>query len=138
MRKILQFIRDQRGDFAQFAIVAPVLILVSLGLLDAGMLGVAGMHANNAANYGARIGSVAQENPTGQAYAAATSKLEGVTVGDYTVHVSATGSGRGSLIRAQVTYSVENYFGGLSRMFGVETGDAFVKNTIVYFRQEGW
>jgi Flp pilus assembly protein TadG len=130
--------RDQRGDFAQFAFVVPILVLTSLGLINLALFGMAGVNANNAANYGARMGSVAQESPLNYAVNAANSKLDATTFGDYKVSVSAVGSGRGSLIRLSVTYSVDNYFSGLTGIFGMESRPQFQKTTVAYFRNEGW
>ena len=129
---------DQRGDFAQFAFVVPILVLTSLGLINLALFGMAGVNANNAANYGARMGSVAQNNPISYAANAASSKVNATTVGDYSVSVSTVGSGRGSLIRVAVTYSVTNYFSGLTNIFGWDSPGQFQKTTVAYFRHEGW
>jgi Flp pilus assembly protein TadG len=134
----LKFIHDKRGDFAQFAVVAPILMLVSLGLVNLALFGVAGVNANNAANYGARVGSVAQENAVGYALKAANSKLHATTFGDYAVSASQVNSGRGSLIRLSVTYSVDNYLQGLAAIFGVQMPGRFQKTVTAYFRHEGW
>lgn len=130
--------RDRRGDFAQFAFVAPILMLVSLGLINLAVFGMAGVNANNAANYGARLGSVAQADPVGYAANAANQKLNATTFGDYAVSASSVGSGRGSLIRIAVTYSVDNYFSGLTGIFGVDSDPQFEKTVVAYFRHEGW
>ena len=130
--------RDQRGDFAQFAFVVPILVLTSLGLINLALFGMAGVNANNAANYGARMGSVAQENPLSYAANAARSKVNATTIGDYSVAVSSVGSGRGSLIRVSVTYTVTNYFAGLASAFGWDSPGQFQKTTVAYFRHEGW
>jgi len=133
---------DRRGDFAQFAFVVPILVLTSLGLINLALFGLAGVNANNAANYGARMGSVAQENPMAYASNAASSKLSAASFGDYDITASVVGSGRGSLICLAVTYSVDNYFSGLARLFSTpgssKTHDKFEKTVVAYFRHEGW
>ena len=130
-------ILDRRGDFAQFAFVAPVLILVSIGLVNLAMFGIAGVNASNAANYGARIGSVSQRHQIQRAKAAALSKLETMPFGDYSVSVVG-GAVRGSLISVRVTYTVDNYFAGLGSLFGTDVNPKLTKTVVAYFRQEGW
>jgi len=134
MRKLL---RDRRGELDEAALVLPVLLLISLGLVNLGILGFAAVNAGNAANYGARMGSVAQSNPTGVAVSSAYQMLSAAPVGTYTVSV--TGSGLpGDMMIVQVSYSVPNYFGGLAGLFGVSTPGNFTNTATAYFRQEGW
>ena len=134
MRKLLH---DLRGELDEAALVLPVLVLVSLGVVNLAIFGFAAVNAGNAANYGARMGSVAQTNPTGVAAASASQMLAAVPVGTYAVSV--TGSGQpGDLMVVQVSYSVPNYFGGLAGFFGVGTPGNFTSTASSYFRQEGW
>jgi len=134
MRKLLG---DHRGELDEAALVLPVLLLISLGLVNLGILGFAAVNAGNAANYGARMGSVAQSNPTGVAAASAYQMLSAVGVGTYTVEVSGSGI-PGDMMVVQVNYSVPNYFGGLASFFGVDTPGNFTSEVSSYFRQEGW
>jgi len=134
MRKLL---RDYRGELDEAALVLPVLLLISLGLVNMGILGFAAVNAGNAANYGARMGSVAQSDPTGVAAASAYQMLSAVGVGTYTVEVSGSGL-PGDMMVVLVTYSVPNYFGGLAGFFGVSTPGSFTSSVSSYFRQEGW
>ena len=134
----MPFLRDRRADFAQFAFVAPILVMLSLGLVNLALFGLAGVNANNAANYGARQGSVAQENALSRAVQAAEARLAATSFGDYQVRAASVGAGRGSLIRLEVTYSVENYFDGLPEIFGCQSPPRFEKTVVAYFRQEGW
>jgi len=128
---------SRRAELDEAAFALPVLLLVSLALVNLALLGFAAVNAGNAAEYGARIGSVSLSNSTGQAYAAALGKVSAVRVGSYSVSV--TGGGRpGSRIEVAVTYRVPNYFGGLARMFGVSTSSQFQGTARAYFRQEGW
>jgi hypothetical protein len=134
MRKLLH---DYRGELDEAALVLPVLLLISLGLVNMGILGFAAVNAGNAANYGARMGSVAQSDPTGVAAASAYQMLSAVGVGTYTVEVSGSGL-PGDMMVVLVTYSVPNYFGGLAGFFGVSTPGSFTSSVSSYFRQEGW
>ena len=67
MHLIERFYADQRGDMAEAAITTPVIILLMVVILNFGMLAYTAQAAENAANYGARRGSVAQSNAVGEA-----------------------------------------------------------------------
>ena len=56
MNSIRKLLRDLRGELDEAALVLPVLLLISLGLVNLGILGFAAINAGNAANYGARHG----------------------------------------------------------------------------------
>jgi hypothetical protein len=134
MHKLL---RDRRGELDEAALVLPVLLLISLALVNMAMLGFAAVNAGNAANYGARMGSVAQSNPAGVAIASANQMLAAAPVGTYAVSVSGSGL-PGDMMTVQVRYTVPNYFGGLAGFFGVGTPANFTHTATAYFRQEGW
>ena len=70
------FARDRRGEMDEAAIVFPVMLLLAIGLVNMALLGVAAVNAGNAANYGARMGAVAQANPAGNAYASASQDVQ--------------------------------------------------------------
>lgn len=134
---MIRRLRNRTAELDEAAFALPVLLLVSLALVNLTLLGFAAVNAANAAEYGARLGSVALSNPTGAAYSAALNKVSAVRVGSYTVSVS--GGGRpGSRIEVAVTYRVPNYFGGLARMFGANLPGQFQGTARAYFRQEGW
>lgn len=128
---------DKNGDLAEAALTFPVLLLVTLGLINMGLVGFAAVNASNAANYGARLGSVAQDFPGGTAENAAWEKLNATPVGDYAVN-SWGGGAPGQMIGLRVAYSVPNWFQGLAALFGVETTSTFEGNAVTFFRQEGW
>ncbi len=128
---------DQRGDFVQAALTFPLMLLITLGLVNLGLAGFAAVNASNAANYGARLGSVAQGSPTGTAEAAAWEKLNAAPVGTYGVQAQGGGA-PGQLISLQVTYQVPNWFAGLARLFGGQPEDPIEGAAVTFFRQEGW
>jgi hypothetical protein len=78
-------LRDRRGELDEAALVLPVLLLISLALINMAILGFAAVNAGNAANYGARMGSVAQSNPVVVAVASANQMLTAAPVGTYAV-----------------------------------------------------
>lgn len=128
---------SRRAELDEAAFALPVLLLVSIALINLAILGFAAVNASNAAEYGARMGSVALSDQTGVARSAAMSKVGAVQVGVYTVSVSGGGS-PGSRIEVAVTYRVPNFFSGLASLFGVGTPPQFQGTARAYFRQEGW
>ncbi len=134
-----RFAGDGSGSLMEMAIITPMMLLLSLGMLNLVLYGVAGIHANNAANYAARVGSVAQTDPEGAAASAAAAKLSVVGLGTYNVSVSSAGP-RGSLVRVAIEYSVPSYIGQLAVMVGAPNGSlqTLQNTTTVYFRKEGW
>ncbi len=128
---------SRRAELDEAALALPILLLVSLALVNLALLGYAALNASNAAEYGARMGSVAITNAHGVAYSAALDKVNAASVGTYTVTVSG-GTTPGTRIQVLVTYTVPNFFGGLARLFGVNTPAQFQGTARAYFRKEGW
>ncbi|MDK2981350.1 MAG: hypothetical protein PWQ55_1697, partial [Chloroflexota bacterium] len=56
---------------AEAAITLPVVLLLTFAMVNLAMAWYAAVAASNAANYGARVGSVSQTSPTVNAVAAA-------------------------------------------------------------------
>lgn len=134
----LERLRSKRAELDEAAFVLPVLLLVAIGLINLAILGFAAINANNAANYGARMGSVAQQNASGVAQSAAQEKLSAVRVGSYQVQVSGDSSPGGLLVVA-VRYTVPNYIGGLAGWFGAASMPReFTGTAQAHFRKEGW
>ncbi len=88
---MLKLLRDHRAELDEAALVLPVLLLISVGLVNLAILGFAAVNAGNAANFGARMGSVAQSDPSGIAAASAYQMLSAAPVGTYAVSVSGSG-----------------------------------------------
>ncbi|MEW6406179.1 MAG: hypothetical protein AB1649_30710 [Chloroflexota bacterium] len=139
MRKFLRLLFSRRGDeFAEAAIALPVIVLATIALMNLTMAGFASVNANNAANYGARVGSVHQQGPAGAAYDAAFQSISYAKIGDYSVSV-AGGGFPGAQIIVQVDWSVPNLMGGLLAFFGgSELGADIEGSAVSAFRQEGW
>jgi len=137
MRRFFSRLMSRRAELDEAAFALPVLLLVSLALVNLALLGFAAVNAANAAEYGARMGSVALGNPASVAAQYANAKVSAVRVGSYTVSVS-SGGRPGSRIEVAVTYRVPNYFGGLAGLFGVNLPGQFQGTARAYFRQEGW
>lgn len=136
--KIVRLLRSTRGDeFAQTAIVMPVLVLITIALMNLTMAGFASVNANNAANYAARVGSVQQQSPGSAAYQAAMVSINYAKIGEYTVGVSGGGF-PGAQINVVVNWTVPNYMGSLLSFLGGSLGDDFGGTATSVFRQEGW
>jgi hypothetical protein len=123
---------------AEAAITTPVIILLMVVILNFGMIAYAAQAAENAANYGARRGSVAQENAIGEAASAAAYAAEQALIGEYGVQAVAPGGIAGSELGIRVTYRVPNLIAPLGALFpGLPQGD-FTGDATATFRQEGW
>ncbi|MEM2265377.1 MAG: TadE/TadG family type IV pilus assembly protein [Candidatus Hadarchaeales archaeon] len=128
---------EERGEIAEAAVTIPLVLLLALGLVNLAMAGYAAAAAENAAQYGARMGSVAQANAAGVAAWAAASRCSQTRIG--TCSAFAYGGGqRGSTIVVLVQWSVPNFYGGIARFFGIPVGDSFRGVATATFRQEGW
>ena len=122
---------------AEAAITLPVIMLVTFAMINISMAWYAAVAASNAANYGARVGSVAQTNPTGYAVAAAQTRLDATSIGSYAI--SASGGGyRGSQIIVSIDWTVPNYITGMMALLGGGSLSDFNGTVISTFRQEGW
>ena len=136
MKRFIRWVKDQRGEMAEAAVTLPIVMLATLALVNLTIAGFASVNAANAANYGARIGSVNQIDPSGVAVAAAYQMANRVPVGDYVVTASGGGP-PGAQLAVTVQWQVPNYFQGLLNLFGADIGD-FSGVSVAYFRQEGW
>ena len=133
-----KFINDEKGSMAEADVTTPVIILLMVAIVNLGMLMYVNQAAENAANYGARRGSVAQNNAAAVAYAAANEASQGALIGEYEVTITAPGGIVGSTMAVQVDYTVPNLLRGLSGLFpGLPSGE-FSGNVEATFRQEGW
>jgi Flp pilus assembly protein TadG len=133
----LQRMLNRRGDeFAQSAIAFPMVVLLLIALFNMSIAGFASVNAANAANHGARVGSVYQQNAAGAAYAAAAESIAHAPVGDYQISVSGGGF-PGATIVVTVEWSVPNYIAPIISFFGGSMGDLSGTSSAT-FRQEGW
>jgi len=131
------FVHKKGTTMAEAAITLPIIVLLTFALVNMAMAGFAAVAASNAANYGARIGSVAQTNQINYAVAAAQTKINQTGIGDYLIYANGGGT-RGSQIVVTVEWSVPNYIGGLMAWFGKTRMDSISGSAQATFRQEGW
>jgi len=134
-RLFRRFFRDDRGDMLEGALTMPIIILATLALVNLSIAGYASTTAINAANYGARLGSVDQTNPVGAALAGAQRSLR-AGIGRYHVRVFAS-TAPGSTVYVMVYWQVPNFFGPLMPLFG-QSNRPLHGMAISTFRKEGW
>ncbi len=133
-----RFFADGRARLIEDALTLPILLLVTVAMLNVFLYGVASVSAANAAEYAARRASVAQANPAGVARAAAQQRLGRLPLGAHFAVGVRTGTHRGQTDMVIVTYAVPNWFRGLAAMFGVSTPAVLRGHAVSYFRHEGW
>ncbi len=124
-------------SMVEAAITLPIVVLLTFALVNMAMAGYAAVAASNAANYGARIGSVSQTNQINRAVAAAQEKIDQTGIGDYLIYATGGGS-RGSQIVVTVRWTVPNYIGGLMSLMGSADFSTISGTAESTFRQEGW
>lgn len=130
------WLNDPQGDMVESALTMPLLILVTLALVNLALAGYASVTANNAANLAARLGSVDQIAPGATAYAAAERALA-AGIGEYTVQVTQADGFSGGRVSISVRWAVPNFFAGLMPLFGATAGP-LEGEAVGVFRKEGW
>jgi Flp pilus assembly protein TadG len=126
----------QQGDLVEGALTFPLLVLVTLALLNFSLAGVASVSASNAANYAARTAAVSQSDPTGVAYWTALSAVQG-SIGSYQIQILRADSYAGGQVTVEVGWSVPNFFSGLMPLFG-QSAETLDGRAVATFRKEGW
>jgi len=130
VKRLLRFFRCRSANaMAETAVVLPVVLVLTFALVNFAIAGYASTAAANAANYGARVGSVAA--------AAANASLSKIGIGEYSVSASG-GGGRGAQVLVNVNWSVPNYIGSLLSLLGGGSSVEFKGSVQSTFRQEGW
>ena len=133
-------VRNECGSgLVELALILPAVLILTLAIVQFAVLGFAASAADTAARQGARVGSVAQINPAGQAVAEAQRvAVTTFSIGQPQVVALAPGGVVGSELTIRVTYQVPNFVGWLAGLFaGVPTGP-FPVNSQATFRREGW
>ena len=130
--------RHEAGNaMAETAVSVPVVLVLTFALINFAIAGYASVAAANAANYGARIGSVTQGGAAAAAASAAHATLSRTMIGDY--QVAASGGGRpGSQVIVTVNWEAPNYLGSMLGLLGGSETVEFKGQAQASFRQEGW
>jgi len=134
--------RRQRGDvFVETAVAFPIVLLVTMGLIQGGLLAYAASAASQAARHGARMASVAQGGlgaaiAVSEAYQTARQLFPmDPSPG---VELLAPGGVPGTEITVRVTLRAPNVLAPLSALFPVLPAGPFPVQATATFRQEGW
>jgi hypothetical protein len=130
----------KRGsNMAEAAITMPVVLLVLLFGINASLAGYTGMAAYNAANYGARVGAVTQDNAKFWAEAAAmTSLKQSRATGIFGAPTARVDEAPGGVVSVSITWVYPSIFGGLCNFFGHVCPDRFQGTAISVWKKEGW
>ena len=118
----------------EFALTVPIVLGVVVGMLQMAVVGYASQMAKEAARHGARTGSVAQDDPAGRAYHAASS----FPISPPQVQILAPGGVTGTELHIRVTFVVPNYFSAPGRLLPGLPHEPFVVFGEATARQEGW
>ncbi|WP_322793280.1 TadE/TadG family type IV pilus assembly protein [Bellilinea sp.] len=130
--------RHEAGNaMAETAVSLPVVLVLTFALINFAIAGYASVAAANAANYGARVGSVTQGGAAAAAASAAHAALSRTMIGEYSV--AASGGGRpGSMVVVTVNWTAPNYIGSMLGLLGGGGSVEFKGQAQATFRQEGW
>ncbi len=120
---------------AEAAITLPVVVLLTFAMANLAMAWYAAVAASNAANYGARMGSVSQTDPIGTAVSAAQVRLDSISIGSYSINGSGGGF-RGAQVNISVDCQYPLYWGAHGFIWGRSI--KLFGHCLSSFRQEGW
>lgn len=132
--------KNRRGmEMLEAVITLPIALFILVAIINLGFAVYAKQAAQNAANYGARMGSVAQNCRSCAAYAAATEAIRRTAVHHASVQILAPGGVVGSVLRIRVTGDAPNMMGPLLSLIGGPTfAGPIPVSAEATFRAEGW
>jgi Flp pilus assembly protein TadG len=133
-------VKDEQGSgLIELALTLPIVLLVALVIIQFGVVAFAGSAAEAAARQGARVGSVSQLNPAGQAVAEARRvAFTSFSAGNPQVVALAPGGVVGSELTIRVTYQVPNFLSSVAGLFSGLPAGPITVNGQATFRREGW
>ena len=132
-----QFLRQTRGDMVEAALTIPLMVLLALVLVNFALVGHARTASQQAAHYGARMGSIAFTGAGLQARQSAESVLSGCLCQAQVSNVVATDV-PGGVVTVEIQWTVPNYFQSMLALFGGTLPATFTGTTSASFRKEGW
>lgn len=134
-RALWRYLASRRGSMVENALTLPLMLLVTLALVNLALAAFASNSATNAAHHAARVAAVAQTDAQGRGLRAAQAVLAQAP-GSYQTTVEADFYSGGQ-VRVRVRWQVPNVFGGLMPFFGQPNrplqGEAWAQQ-----RKEGW
>lgn len=122
------------------AATLPIALLVLVAIINLGFAVYAKQAVQNAANYGARVGSTAQGCRACVAYVTAVQTIRQTLVRNSSVQVLAPGGTVGSVLKIRVNGEVPNLMGPLMALVsgGAMDGGPIHVSADAVFRAEGW
>ncbi len=132
--------RNRRGlEVVEAVATLPIALLLLVAMINLGFAVYAKQAVQNAANYGARIGSTAQTCRACVAYSTANQTIRGTLVRNARVEILAPGGSVGSVLKIRVIGEVPNLMGPLMALLGGgEWGGPIQVSADAVFRAEGW
>ncbi len=131
---------EKGGVMSEFAFTVPLLLLLTMALLQWGLLAYGSAAATNATRHGARAGSVALADPAGVAYREALQAARtAFPLGSARVYILAPGGTPGTVLKVRVVYEgVPNFLAPIAGLFPGLNARPFTLKGEATFRQEGW
>ncbi len=130
---------SRRGlEVLEAAATLPLMLFLLTAIANLGFVVYAQQAVQNAANYGARMGSTAQDCRSCVAAGAAWSSIRQTGLQNAGVDVLAPGGVVGSTLKIRVSAQVPNLLGPLAALLGGSLGDPFQVSAEATFRAEGW
>ncbi len=132
--------RDKRRglEVIEAAATLPLMLFILTAIINLGWLVYAQQAVQNAANYGARMGSTAQDCRSCVAAGAAYQQVNATGLPNAGVAVLAPGGVVGSTLRLRVSAEVPNLLGSLAALLGGDLSRPFQVSAEATFRAEGW
>lgn len=132
--------RNRKGlEVVEAVATLPIALLLLVAMINLGFAVYAKQAVQNAANYGARIGSTAQSCRACLAYATATQTIRGTLVRNAQVEILAPGGSVGSVLKIRVIGEVPNLMGPLMGLLSRgQWGGPIRVSADAVFRAEGW
>lgn len=125
-------------EVIEAAATLPLMLFILTAIVNLGWVVYAQQSVQNAANYGARIGSTAQACRSCAAIGAAYQQVTVTGLRQASVSVLAPGGVVGSTLRIRVTAEVPNLLGPLAALLGGSLSQPFQVSAEATFRAEGW
>jgi hypothetical protein len=124
---------------AEAAITMPVVLLVLMYGINMTLVSHTAMIAANAANYGARVGAVSQNNGRMWAEAAARSALpQSNFAGRFFAPVAMVDEEVGGVVSVTIHWEYPSVLAGLCSLFGGSCPKMFEGDAVSAWKKEGW
>lgn len=130
--------RHRGLEVLEAAATVPVMLLIMAAIVNLGMAIYAQQAAQNAANFGARMGSVQVGCRSCTAQAEAWNSINASGVHNPGVQILAPGGVVGSMLKVRVTGEMPNLMGPLMSFFGGSMSGPIQVSAEATFRAEGW